>query len=40
MEARAPEVPCEEVLRDAAENLLQKLEAHFQALTATLSLRT
>ncbi|KAL1772306.1 heat shock factor-binding 1 1 [Sigmodon hispidus] len=39
MDARSPEVPCGNVLQNAAENLLQELEEHFQALTTTLNLR-
>ncbi|XP_026639449.1 heat shock factor-binding protein 1-like protein 1 isoform X1 [Microtus ochrogaster] len=46
MDARAPEVPCGDVLQNAlpkvyfqAENLLQELEEHFRALTTTLNLR-
>ncbi|XP_059102265.1 heat shock factor-binding protein 1-like protein 1 [Peromyscus eremicus] len=39
MDARAPEVPCRDVLQNAAENLLQELEEHFRALTTTLNLR-
>ncbi|XP_028727832.1 heat shock factor-binding protein 1-like protein 1 [Peromyscus leucopus] len=39
MDARAPEVPCGDVLQNAAENLLQELEDHFRTLTTTLNLR-
>ncbi|XP_028624749.1 heat shock factor-binding protein 1-like protein 1 [Arvicanthis niloticus] len=39
MDARTPEVPCGDLLQNAAENLLQEVEEHFQALTATLNLR-
>ncbi|XP_032741639.1 heat shock factor-binding protein 1-like protein 1 [Rattus rattus] len=39
MDARAPEVPCGDLLQNAAENLLQEVEEHFRALTATLNLR-
>lgn len=39
MDARTPEVPCGNLLQNAAENLLQEVEEHFQALTATLNLR-
>nr|XP_048275388.1 heat shock factor-binding protein 1-like protein 1 isoform X2 [Myodes glareolus] len=39
MDARAPEVPCGDVLQNAAENLLQELEEHFRAMTTTLNLR-
>lgn len=39
MDARAPEVPCGALLQNAAENLLQEVEEHFRALTATLNLR-
>ncbi|XP_012980366.2 heat shock factor-binding protein 1-like protein 1 isoform X2 [Mesocricetus auratus] len=39
MDTRAPEVPCGNVLQNAAENLLQELEEHFRALTTTLNLR-
>ncbi|XP_074195875.1 heat shock factor-binding protein 1-like protein 1 [Rhinolophus sinicus] len=38
-DARGPEAPGGDALRDAAENLFQELQEHFQALTATLSLR-
>lgn len=39
MDARAPEVPCGDVLQNAAENLLRELEEHFRTLTTTLNLR-
>ncbi|KAL4839304.1 hypothetical protein H8958_019193 [Nasalis larvatus] len=39
MDARGPEAPGGRALRDAAENLFQELQEHFQALTATLNLR-
>ncbi|XP_051019187.1 heat shock factor-binding protein 1-like protein 1 [Acomys russatus] len=39
MDTQAPEVPCGDVLQNAAENLLQELEEHFRALTTTLNLR-
>ncbi|XP_057554635.1 heat shock factor-binding protein 1-like protein 1 isoform X1 [Hippopotamus amphibius kiboko] len=39
MDAREPEAPSGRALRDAAENLFQELQEHFQALTATLNLR-
>ncbi|XP_023503806.1 heat shock factor-binding protein 1-like protein 1 isoform X1 [Equus przewalskii] len=39
MDARAPEAPHGDALRDAAENLFQELQEHFQALIATLNLR-
>uniref|UniRef100_A0A8C3VJR4 Heat shock factor-binding protein 1-like protein 1 n=1 Tax=Catagonus wagneri TaxID=51154 RepID=A0A8C3VJR4_9CETA len=39
MDARGPEAPSGRALRDAAENLFQELQEHFQALTATLNLR-
>ncbi|XP_031221989.1 heat shock factor-binding protein 1-like protein 1 [Mastomys coucha] len=39
MDARTPEVPCGDLLQNAAKNLLQEVEEHFQALTATLNLR-
>ncbi|XP_050624182.1 heat shock factor-binding protein 1-like protein 1 isoform X2 [Macaca thibetana thibetana] len=37
MDARGPEAPGGRALRDAAENLFQELQEHFQALTATLN---
>ncbi|XP_074239324.1 heat shock factor-binding protein 1-like protein 1 [Saimiri boliviensis] len=37
MDARGPEAPAGRALRDAAENLFQELQEHFQALTATLN---
>uniref|UniRef100_A0A673UXK5 Heat shock factor-binding protein 1-like protein 1 n=2 Tax=Suricata suricatta TaxID=37032 RepID=A0A673UXK5_SURSU len=40
MDARGPKAPGGDALRDAAENLFQELQEHFQALTATLNLRT
>ncbi|XP_023555850.1 heat shock factor-binding protein 1-like protein 1 [Octodon degus] len=40
MDTRAPEAPFADELRDKAENLLQELQEHFQALTATLNNRT
>nr|XP_020137914.1 heat shock factor-binding protein 1-like protein 1 isoform X2 [Microcebus murinus] len=39
MDTRGPETPGGAVLRDAAENLIQELQEHFQALTATLTIR-
>nr|XP_025716035.1 heat shock factor-binding protein 1-like protein 1 isoform X4 [Callorhinus ursinus] len=39
MDARGPKAPGGDALRDAAENLFQELQEHFQALTATLNLR-
>ncbi|EAW66638.1 heat shock factor-binding protein 1-like protein 1 [Homo sapiens] len=39
MDVRGPEAPGGRALRDAAENLFQELQEHFQALTATLNLR-
>ncbi|XP_053758852.1 heat shock factor-binding protein 1-like protein 1 isoform X1 [Panthera pardus] len=39
MDARSPKAPGGDALRDAAENLFQELQEHFQALTATLNLR-
>ncbi|XP_039101768.1 heat shock factor-binding protein 1-like protein 1 isoform X2 [Hyaena hyaena] len=39
MDARGPRAPGGDALRDAAENLFQELQEHFQALTATLNLR-
>uniref|UniRef100_A0A4X1SD77 Heat shock factor-binding protein 1-like protein 1 n=1 Tax=Sus scrofa TaxID=9823 RepID=A0A4X1SD77_PIG len=39
MDARGHEAPSGRALRDAAENLFQELQEHFQALTATLNLR-
>uniref|UniRef100_H9Z2Y1 Heat shock factor-binding protein 1-like protein 1 n=1 Tax=Macaca mulatta TaxID=9544 RepID=H9Z2Y1_MACMU len=39
MDARGTEAPGGRALRDAAENLFQELQEHFQALTATLNLR-
>ncbi|XP_052011420.1 heat shock factor-binding protein 1-like protein 1 [Apodemus sylvaticus] len=39
MDARTPEVPCGDLLQNAAENLLEEVEEHFQALTTTLNLR-
>ncbi|XP_058896479.2 heat shock factor-binding protein 1-like protein 1 [Kogia breviceps] len=39
MAARGPEAPSGRALREAAENLFQELQEHFQALTATLNLR-
>nr|XP_012328925.1 heat shock factor-binding protein 1-like protein 1 [Aotus nancymaae] len=39
MDARGPEAPGGRALRDAAENLFQEVQEHFQALTATLNLR-
>ncbi|KAM9055726.1 heat shock factor-binding protein 1-like protein 1 [Megaptera novaeangliae] len=39
MAARGPEAPSGRALRDAAENLFQELQEHFQALTAALNLR-
>ncbi|XP_019498904.1 PREDICTED: heat shock factor-binding protein 1-like protein 1 [Hipposideros armiger] len=39
MDARGPEAPGGDALRDAAENLFQELQEHFQALITTLSLR-
>nr|XP_020017781.1 heat shock factor-binding protein 1-like protein 1 [Castor canadensis] len=38
-DARAPDAPRGDELQDVAENLLQELQEHFQALTATLNLR-
>uniref|UniRef100_A0A671G4T3 Heat shock factor binding protein 1 like 1 n=1 Tax=Rhinolophus ferrumequinum TaxID=59479 RepID=A0A671G4T3_RHIFE len=38
-DARGPEAPGGDALRDAGENLFQELQEHFQALTATLSPR-
>ncbi|XP_010642470.1 heat shock factor-binding protein 1-like protein 1 [Fukomys damarensis] len=40
MDSQAPEAPHGDVLRDKAENLLQELQEHFQALTTTLNHRT
>ncbi|XP_070309120.1 heat shock factor-binding protein 1-like protein 1 [Odocoileus virginianus] len=39
MDAPGPEAAGGRALRDAAENLFQELQEHFQALTATLNLR-
>ncbi|XP_008062445.1 heat shock factor-binding protein 1-like protein 1 isoform X2 [Carlito syrichta] len=39
MDARDPEAPGGRALRDAAEDLFQELQEHFQALTVTLNLR-
>ncbi|XP_055272854.1 heat shock factor-binding protein 1-like protein 1 [Moschus berezovskii] len=39
MDAPGSEAPGGRALRDAAENLFQELQEHFQALTATLNLR-
>ncbi|XP_036740045.2 heat shock factor-binding protein 1-like protein 1 [Manis pentadactyla] len=39
MDAQAREGPRGRALRDAAENVFQELQEHFQALTATLNLR-
>ncbi|XP_048219664.1 heat shock factor-binding protein 1-like protein 1 [Perognathus longimembris pacificus] len=40
MEAWTPATPRGDALRDEAENLLQQLQEHFQALTAALNLKT
>ncbi|XP_032166755.1 heat shock factor-binding protein 1-like protein 1 isoform X2 [Mustela erminea] len=39
MDARGPKTPGGDALGDAAENLFEELQEHFQALTATLNLR-
>ncbi|XP_047554445.1 heat shock factor-binding protein 1-like protein 1 isoform X4 [Lutra lutra] len=39
MDTRGPKTPGGDALGDAAENLFQELQEHFQALTATLNLR-
>ncbi|XP_047381987.1 heat shock factor-binding protein 1-like protein 1 isoform X4 [Sciurus carolinensis] len=39
MDARTPESPRRDPLREAAESLLQELQEHFQALTAALNLK-
>ncbi|XP_040488291.1 heat shock factor-binding protein 1-like protein 1 [Ursus americanus] len=39
MDARGPKAAGGDALRDAAENLFQELQEHFQALTTTLTLR-
>ncbi|XP_008250912.1 heat shock factor-binding protein 1-like protein 1 isoform X1 [Oryctolagus cuniculus] len=39
MDTRGPETSGLDTLQDAAENLFQQLQEHFQALTATLTLR-
>uniref|UniRef100_A0A8C6MPG4 Heat shock factor binding protein 1-like 1 n=1 Tax=Mus spicilegus TaxID=10103 RepID=A0A8C6MPG4_MUSSI len=39
MDTRTPEVPCGDLLQNAAENLLLEVEEHFRALTTTLNLR-
>ncbi|XP_021006752.1 heat shock factor-binding protein 1-like protein 1 [Mus caroli] len=39
MDTRTPEVPCGDLLQNAAETLLLEVEEHFRALTTTLNLR-